>query len=148
MPLTACAAVGEAAMARAIRARGMVTNEEGGTAGRRSIGRKRARARIAVVNQGKSHETIAPEALAEFFAEVARSKSAADLALAGWFEYNRADFDKAEHWFSLAKLGSPAKAEQTIVNVAEGRAHQPRPHLAVELLVRRHDGSDPGGQNV
>ena len=80
------------------------------------------RARIALVNQGKSHDPIAPEALAEFFSEVGRSKNAADLALAGWFEYNRANYDRAEHWFSLARLGSPAKADQSAINLAEGRA--------------------------
>ena len=80
------------------------------------------RARIAAVNQGESKEAIGPEALADFFAEASRTKARADLGLAGWFEYNRDQFDKAEHWFSLVSLGRPAGADATAVNLAEGRA--------------------------
>ncbi len=65
------------------------------------------RAEIAAVNEGKNQETIEPQALSDFFAEVARSRTPADLALAGWFEYNHGRFDKAARWFSLAKLGAP-----------------------------------------
>jgi hypothetical protein len=80
------------------------------------------RARVAAANEGRSREPIAPEALADFFAEVGRTHAAADLALAGWFEYNCSRFDSAEHWFSLAKLGSPAGADAATINLAEGHA--------------------------
>ncbi len=80
------------------------------------------RAEIAALNQGKSRPTIEPQALADFFAEVGRTHAPSDLALAGWFEYNLGDFAKAEHWFSLAKLGSPASADRTEINLAEGHA--------------------------
>jgi len=80
------------------------------------------RAEIAALNQGKSHPTIEPRALADFFAEVGRSHAPADLALAGWYEYNLGDFDKAEHWFALASLGAPASADATQINLVEGHA--------------------------
>ncbi|HXT07788.1 MAG TPA: hypothetical protein VN715_12730 [Roseiarcus sp.] len=80
------------------------------------------RAEIAASNQGKMSAPIAPQALADFFAAVGRSHAAADLALAGWFEYNRGHFDKAASWFSHASLGSPVAADATTINLAEGRA--------------------------
>ena len=80
------------------------------------------RARIAIVNQGKSADAIEADALADFFAEASRTRDRADLGLAGWFEYNRQHYDVAEHWFSLAALGAPVGADAVAVNLAEGRA--------------------------
>ncbi len=80
------------------------------------------RARLAALNEGKSQDALEPEALEDFFAEVNHSRQPADIGLAGWFEYNRARYDAAEHWFSLISPPTPAKADAAAINLVEGRA--------------------------
>jgi len=80
------------------------------------------RSRIGAVNAGKSDEIIEAPALADFFAEAARTHQRPDLSLAGWFEYNRGAWVAADKWF---KLGVPAAApgkDADDVNFAEGHA--------------------------
>ena len=80
------------------------------------------RARLAALNEGKTQDALESEALDDFFAEVNRTRQRADVGLAGWFEYNRARFDAAEHWFALIAPPSPAKADAAAINLVEGRA--------------------------
>ena len=80
------------------------------------------RARIGLINAGKSTETIESSALDDFFAEVGRTKQRPDLALAGWFEYNRGRFAVADTWFKIAAPVSPPAKEADDVNFAEGHA--------------------------
>jgi hypothetical protein len=94
------------------------------------------RARIGAVNAHKSRETIEPQALADFFAEADRTGDPNDIALAGWFEYDRGRYDVADKWFTRVAPATPPGKDADDVKFAEGHALSLMKEGKVEAALR------------
>jgi tetratricopeptide (TPR) repeat protein len=94
------------------------------------------RARIAAINARTSDDVLEPEALADFLAEVTRTRDPVDVGLAAWFEYDRGNYQAADKWFSLVTPAEPPGKDPGDIKFAEGHALSLLKSGNIEAAVR------------